>query len=191
METNSLISRLIRIVRLDPSIYREVAADQNAMSQSLLTAGIAVLLNALGPLIAVILSQTNLLFGMVRALLDMTSGFVGFVLVSLSAALIAQMLFQGKTTFQEMMRTLGFAYIWNSLGLLAFIPILGDLIQLGARIVVVVSIVLALRESAEFDLTKATVTAIIAGAVALFVYICVTGVIGASLLRALGFSIPA
>jgi hypothetical protein len=87
-----------------------------------------------------------------------------------------------------MLRTLGFVYGWNILGILGAIPFLGAFIGFIVWILAIISTVLALRESAEFDMTKAAITAVIAGIIDFLASACVTGIVGAPILIALGLA---
>jgi hypothetical protein len=185
MDTNSLMSRLMRVFRLDASVYREVAGDPSAATQAYLIVGIAAAASAVGAIVGGLFGG-GLMLGIVTGLLAAVSVVVGYVLFSLAAALIAQYAFQGKTNFQEMMRTVGFVYGWNILGILNIIPLLNIIIGLVILALVIWSTILALRESAEFDMTKAVITAVVAGVIAFFVNVCVTTVVGAPILALLG-----
>ena len=187
MDTNSLMSRLMRVFRLDASVYREVSNDPNAATQAYTIVGIAAVASALGTIIGSLFGG-GLVAGIVLGLLSAVSVVIGYVLFSLAAALVAQNAFQGKTNFQEMMRTIGFVYGWNILGILNVIPLLNIIIGLIILALVIWSTILALRESAEFDMTKAAITAIVAGVVAFFANVCITSIIGAPIMLALGLA---
>lgn len=79
---------------------------------------------------------------------------------------VAKTFFKGQTDFNEMGRTLGYAYVWYALGVLALIPGVGGLLAWLGSIAAAVAGFIALRESAEFDNVKALVTVIIAAVVA-------------------------
>lgn len=185
MDTNSLMNRLMRVFRFDASVYREVAADASAQSQAYTVVALAVVATTIGAIVSGLLVG-DMVVGLVTGLLAGVGAIVSYVLYSLVAALVAQNMFQGKTNFQEMLRTLGFVYGWNILGILNAIPLLGGLIGLVVWVLAIISTVLALRESAEFDMTKAAITAIIAGVVGFFASFCVLSLIGAPLLLMLG-----
>lgn len=165
MDTNAIVNRLMRVLRFDASVYREIAGDQNAFGQAIVVVLAASILNAVG------VFRTGILF----AVIALVAGLIAFVIYSAVAAGVSRAMFQGKTDFQEMMRTLGFTYAWNALGLLGLIPILGGIIGFVAWIAAIVSGVLALRESAEFDTGKAVITMIISGIVAFGIYFCTIG----------------
>ena len=184
MDTNALTSRLMRVLRFDASVYREIAADQGALPQALTIVVIAVILYSIPSFVA----GQGAAAGIVLVALGIIGGLIGFGLYSAVAAFIAKTFFQGKTEFQEMARTLGFAYAWQAVGILGFIPILGGLIAFVGWIGAVVSGLIALRESAEFDTVKALITVVIAAIVAGFATFCATGIIGTPIILALGLA---
>ncbi len=184
MDINQLAGRLMRVLRFDASVFREVASDTNALTQALLVVAAAAVLTGLGNFGQI---GTQTLVGvLVLVVLGTLGSLIGFALYAGVAAIVARALFQGKTDFQEMARTLGFAYIWNGLGVLNIIPCVGGVFALIGSLVAIVAGIIALRESAEFDTTKAAITAIIAGAVALFATFCATTLVGLPILAALG-----
>ncbi|MGQ0601117.1 MAG: YIP1 family protein [Anaerolineales bacterium] len=187
MDSNSLMNRLMRVFRFDASVYREVAADASAQTQAYTVVALAVVATTIGVIISGLLAG-DMVVGLVTGVLAGVGTVVSYVLYSLVAALVAQNMFQGKTNFQEMMRTLGFVYGWNILGILNAIPLLGALIGLVIWVLAIISTVLALRESAEFDTTKAAITAIIAGVVGFFASFCVLSIIGIPLMAMLGLA---
>jgi hypothetical protein len=172
MDMNAITGRLMRVLRFDASVYREIAADNAAMPQAGVIVTVAVLLGGLANLV-------NL--GVVAYLLFAVIGIVGFFIYAAVATGIAKMLFQGKTDFQEMGRTLGYSYVWYALGALSLVA--GPLAWAGSVIAWVAGVI-ALRESAEFDTVKAVVTVLVSGLVAFFL----TGLVTAPLLLMLGLS---
>jgi hypothetical protein len=184
MDTNSLINRVMRVLRFDASVYREVAADANALPQALTLVVAAAVLSGLGNFGQ--LGTQTIVGVLVLVVLGTLGSLIGYALYAGVAALVAQNVFQGKTNFQEMARTLGFAYVWNGLGILSIIPCVGPFMALLGNLVAIVAGVIALRESAEFDTTKAVITAVVAGVVAGFAAFCATGIIGLPIIAMLG-----
>ncbi len=174
MTTNSLASRVVRVLRFDIPVYREVAADPTAMSQAALVVIGAAILSGIG----------SLRQGLGAALLGAVFSVLTFVLYSAVATVVSRSLFQGKTDFQEMGRTLGFAYAWSGIGILGLLPVLGGVITFLSSIAGAVAGVLALRESSEFDTLKAVVTVVIAAIVAGII----VAVISAPIFIALGIA---
>ncbi|MGH2524874.1 MAG: YIP1 family protein [Anaerolineales bacterium] len=176
METNTFANRVMRVLQFDTPVYREVAADQNAMGQAAVVVIVAAILNAIG--------LAGLGFSVV--LVSVVASLVGFAVYAAVAAGVSRSLFQGRTNFQEMGRTLGFAYAWYSLGILGLIPVVGGILALLGLLAAIIAGVVALRESSEFDTTKAVITVVIAGIAAFFINLCATG----PLLGMLGLSGP-
>lgn len=186
MDTGSLISRIMRVVRFDASVYREVAADANALPQALMVVVAAAILSGLGNFGQLGTQEFSAV--LVFVAVGIVGSLIGFALYAGVAAVVARSIFQGKTDFQEMARTLGFAYLWNAVGLLNIIPCLGGLFVFVGGLASIVAGVLALRESAEFDTTKAAITAVIAGVAASAAIACATFVVAVPVIAALGLA---
>ncbi len=76
METNSLINRLMRVVRFDASVYREIAADPSALSQALIVVVASILISSIGS-IGSALQMGGDLIAMVTLVLASISGLIG------------------------------------------------------------------------------------------------------------------
>lgn len=186
MDTNGLINRLMRVLRFDASVYREVAADANALPQALVVVAAAAVASGLGNFGQ--LGAQSIGGVLVLVVIGILGSLVGYALYAGVAAVIARSMFQGKTDFQEMARTLGFAYVWSGLGILNAIPCVGGVFAFIGSLVAIVAGVIALRESAEFDTTKAVITAVVSGLVAGFAVFCATALVGAPIIAMLGLA---
>lgn len=178
MDTNSLTSRLMRVIRFDASVYREIAADTNALSQALVVVVASIIISSLGSIGSIMQIGGDVLAMVAIVIASIIGGLVGFALFSFLAAFIAQNFFQGRTNFQEMARTLGFTYIFQVVGVLGIIPCLGGLIALLGVVATIAAAIIALRESAEFDTTKAAITAVLAGLAVLAINACIGFLLG-------------
>ena len=165
MDTNAIVNRLMRVLRFDASVYREVAADNNAMPQAGIIVTLAAIIAALG------FAGTSFTLVIVSAV----ASIVGFFVYAAVATGISRALFQGKTNFNEMGRTLGYAYGWYAVGILRLIPGIGGLLAWLGQIVAAIAGIIALRESAEFDTVKAVITVVIAAIVAGLISFCAVG----------------
>jgi len=156
-----MIARIIRIFKLDASVFREIAEDKAAMTQAAIIVVVVSLLSALGLAIGVAITDTG------NALGTFFGTFLSGILLSwiLWAVLtygVGVFLFKGKTDIPEMMRVLGYANAPNLLGIFAIIPCLGWLAALVGGILSLIAGVIAVREAMEFDTTKAIITVVIA-----------------------------
>ncbi len=174
MDVNTMTGRLMRVLRFDASVYREIAADGAAMMQAGIVVTLAALIAALGSF-----SRVGILGVIVLAIVTI----VGFFVYAAIATVVAKML-GGKTGFNEMGRTLGYAYAWYALGILVLVPGVGGLLAWLGSIVAAVAGFIALRESSEFDSLKALITVIVATVAA----VIVTAIVTAPLLLMLGIA---
>ena len=121
---------------------------------------------------------------------------VGFAVGAWVIAWMGKAMFKADVSFDEMVRTLGLAYIWNFFGALAalgnVIPLLGCLTAPGACIgwiLGLVSYFIATQEALDLD-TGQTVITVIAGWVVTFLIIAsatfVIGLLGVSVGAASG-----
>ena len=173
MDTNAIVGRLTRVLRFDASVYREIAADNRAMPQAGIVVTLAAVIAALG----------QLSLGALAVVVVAVITIIGFFIYTAVATGVSKV-FQGKTSFNEMGRTLGYAYAWYALGVLALIPFGGGFLAWIGSIVAWVAGVIALRESAEFETWKAVVTVIVAGIGAAII----TAVLTAPIFLALGIA---
>ncbi len=187
MDTSTLISRIVRVLRFDASVYREVAGDASALPQALLIVAATAVFTGVGNLGNIFVTG-EVVSTLILAVFAAVGSLIGYALYAGIAAFVAKTFFQGKTDFQEMARTVGFAYTWNGLAVFGIIPCLGGLVAFVGSLVAIVAGVIALRESAEFELTQAVITAVIAGVASAAAYACATLVIAAPIIAMLGLA---
>jgi hypothetical protein len=184
MDTSSLMNRVMRVIRFDASVYREIAADSNALPQALIVMFVSILISSIGSIGSALQVGGDLIAMVAFVAAAFIGSLIGFALFAFVAALVAQNFFQGKTSFNEMARTLGFTYIFQVVGVLGLIPCLGGLIALLGVVATIAAAIIALRESAEFDTTKAAITAVIAGLAVLAINFCIGTLLGGLLIAA-------
>jgi hypothetical protein len=159
---SSLINRMIRAARLDPNVYEEVEADQNATNDALLVVVIAAVATGIGAGLSAVMRPNaaggpgigSIIFSVVWAI-------IGWVIWSYVTYFIGTRLFSGRATPGELLRTIGFAQSPGVLSVLTFIPVLGGIISLIVGIWVLIAGVVAVRQALDFDTGKAILTTII------------------------------
>jgi hypothetical protein len=171
---SSLVQRMIRAARLEPDLYEEVEADQNATTGALTVVAIVAVAGGIGNAIAArsggpLATIVSLIVGVVLALL-------GWVVWSYLTYFIGTKLFSGIATPGELLRTLGFAQAPGVLNILRFVPVIGVLISIVAGIWVLVAGVVAVRQALDFDTGKAILTTIIGGVVVFAVTAILTAI---------------
>jgi hypothetical protein len=173
----SLVQRMIRAARLEPSVYEEVESDQNATSQAAIVVAIVAVATGIGAGIGASMAGDagNLITSVISGIL---SGLIGWVVWSYLTYFIGTRLFGGTATPGELLRCIGFAMSPGVLHLLAFLPGIGWLISLVVSIWTLVSGIVAVRQALDFDTGKAILTAIIGWVVILVITIVLASVFG-------------
>jgi len=161
MDTNSLIQNMIRAAKLDVDFFNAVEHDESKNQEALTVVIIVAIISAIGSAAAGFFSNglTAALMGLVFSLLMVIVGYYIFAYLS---HFIGTKFFGGTAEVGEVLRTFGYAYSPQVLGILAIIPCLGALASLIGSIWSLVAGVVALREAMDFDTTKAILTAVIA-----------------------------
>ena len=158
-----MVDRILRAIRLDASVYREIAEDQNAMSEAAIIVVIVAVLSALGSAIGSGGFILNLIVTLLLAIL------VNWILWAVLTYFVGTALFKGKTDIPEMMRVLGYANAPNLLGVFAFIPCVGWIIAILGAILAFIAGFLAVREAMEFDTGSAIVTVLISWVISIVI----------------------
>jgi hypothetical protein len=159
-----LMNRLMGIVTFKAPVYKEIAEDKTATQMAAI---IVIVVAVIVGLISGLFAGRGFIIVLLTALLGQ---IVGWLIGSWLLAFIAKTFFQGDTDTGEMLRVTGFTAIFRILGI---IPVIGGLI---GGILQIIANIIAIREAAGFDTTKAILTAIIAGVI-VFVVIAVIGLI--------------
>lgn len=155
-----MVDRIMRAIRLDASVFREIAEDKNAMTEAAIIVVIVAILSSIGSAIGSGNFFVTLIVTLLLAIL------VNWILWAVLTFFVGVYLFQGKSDIPEMMRVLGYANAPNLLGLFAFIPCVGWIIALVGAILAFIAGFMAVRESMEFDTGKAILTVLISWVIA-------------------------
>lgn len=150
-----MLQRILRAIRLDPTVYREVADDQKAMSEAAIIVVVVTFLSAVGSAVASGNFIGTLLVNLIAGILV---GWIGWAAITY---FVGKTLFKGQTDIPEMMRVLGYASAPKFLGILAIIPCVGWIAAVIGWILALIAGVIAIREAMEFDTTNAVITMVI------------------------------
>jgi len=149
-----MISRIIRAIRLDWTVFREIAQDREAMTEAAIIVVIVTFLSALGSGIA----ARSITSFFVTWLVGILVGWIGWAVITY---LTGTLLFKGETDIPEMMRVLGYANAPYLLGLFGFIPCVGWLFPVVGWLLALIAGVLAVREALDLDTGNAIITVLI------------------------------
>ncbi len=158
-----MIERILRLVKLDFSVFKEIESDPNATLEAAIVVIAANLLAAIGSAVNSEAPRAFLTtFG-----ITLVSGIVGWIVWSAVAHYVGKMLYKSGGTLVSMMRVLGYATLPRALGILDFIPCVGALAGLAGFILTVIAGIMAISEGLDVDTGQAIIV-IIVGAVGLF-----------------------
>lgn len=150
-----MIDRMMRAIRLDRTLYRQVADNPQFTSEATL---IAIIVSAIAALSALFGTQPSVLL----FLAQLGNGLLfGWILWAVVSFFVGSTFFQGRSSVPEMMRTLAYAGVPRLLGVFSFIPCVGWILALAGWLLSIIAGVIAIREAMEFDTTKAVITAFI------------------------------
>lgn len=152
-----MVERMIRAARLDVDLYEEVEANPALTQEAITVVVIIAVLNMIGSIIGSFIGPTTI----GTAILGGVWALIGFFIWAWLAYFIGTRVFGGTADYGELIRTLGYAYTPNILGVLSFIPCLGALLALAGAIWALVAMVVAVRQALDFDTTKAILTVVV------------------------------
>ena len=156
-----MIARIMRVFKLDASVFREIAEDKSAMTQAAIIVVVVSLISAIAMAVSAAIGKTGSAIG--TFFITLLSGILlSWILWAVLTYVVGVFLFKGKTDIPEMMRVLGYANAPNLLGIFGIIPCLGWIAALVGGILSLIAGVIGIREAMEFDTTKAIITAVIA-----------------------------
>ncbi len=170
-----MFDRILRVIKLDKTVYAEVEADQMATSQAAIVVAIVAVLSAIAGGIATLIAADGASF--IGAFLGaLVSAFIGWLVWSAVTYFVGTTLFHGEATLGEMLRVIGFAQAPLILNVLSFIPCIGAIISLIAWLFSLYTGFLAIREGLDLDTGK-TIATVAIGWVAAFIINLVIGMI--------------
>jgi hypothetical protein len=167
-----MVERIMRAIRLDSTVYREIAEDQNAMSEAAIIVVIVAIMSAIGRAIG----SGNFFLNLIITLL--TAILVNWILWAILTYFVGTAFFRGRTDIPEMMRVLGYANAPNLLGIFGFIPCVGWIFALLGAILAFIAGFLAVREAMEFDTGSAIVTVLISWLISIVISFGISLLIG-------------
>lgn len=167
-----MVDRIVRAIRLDWTVFREIAEDKSALKEAAIIVLVVSFLSAVGGGIA---SGNFILSFLVNWTVAILVGWVGWAILTY---FVGSLLFKGKSDIAEMMRVLGYASAPKLLGLFGFIPCVGWLIALAGWVLSLIAGFIAVREAMEFDTVDAIVTIVISWVVRLVISLIISLILG-------------
>jgi hypothetical protein len=174
-----LIDRIIGAFTFRKEVYAEVEKDPAFTSTAWILVAVVAFLNQFGS--RSFDTYGNRFFG---AIIGTIVILVGFTLGLWIITWIGRSLFAADVTFNELVRTLGLAYVWNIVGLLGIVSSFSTAlscvlapIQIAAVLLGLIAWFIAAKEALDLDWAQTIVTVIIGWVVMVIITIFVGGAI--------------
>jgi hypothetical protein len=153
----ALQDRMMRAFRGEAALFEEVEHDENATTEALIVVAIAAISLGIGSALgATVAGQPS--NGVVRLVVGVINSLIGWAVFSFVAYFIGTKLFHAEATWEEVMRTLGYAYTPMVIGIVGIIPILGGLVVLVALLWTIYLSFIAIRSALDVDTGKTILT---------------------------------
>lgn len=153
MDPNVIINRVLRLARLDTTVFDEVRDDAQELIPALIVLGVSSLLAGLGGMlyweIVVDSSQENALLN--AFILGSIFFAVMYVVGALVIYVMLAQMFKVSADLQSLLRTLGYASIPFGLSVLMFLPVLWPLFALVPLALLLVMMIYAVQSATTAD----------------------------------------
>lgn len=155
-----LVERIIGAFTFRREVYADVERDTSFTVTAWLLVAVVAFLNQLGTY-----ASTNVLKWLGSAIVGTVWAVIAFGVAAYIMNWLGRTLFQADVTFEEMVRTLGLAYVWKIVGVVGILAGLADALSclLAPALVIgwvmlVISWFVAAKEALDLDLVQTTVT---------------------------------
>ncbi len=170
-----LMDRIVRAITFRKEVYAEVEKDESFTTTAWIIVFVVSIIAALGSL-----SFANFGSSLVSVLVGAILNVVSFAVGAFAINLVGRGLFKADVTFNELVRTLGLAYIWRVVSLIGILgPFLSCLLlplTILSVILLVASWLVATKEALDLDWVPTIVTVVL-GVIVVFVLEAVVGLI--------------
>jgi hypothetical protein len=158
-----LRERIIAALSFRREVYAEVEKDTTFTTTAWVLVVVVAFLNNLGT------NASANLFGWLRNTISQTIvAIIGFALAALVMSWIGRTLFKADVTFEELVRTLGLAYVWNVVGIIGVVAVVSTTLSclltpalVAGWIMLVISWFVAAREALDLDTVNTIVTVVL------------------------------
>jgi hypothetical protein len=163
VEEIMLVNRIVRALSFQRDVYAEVENDTTFTNTAWGLVVVIAILNQLGTH-----ASTDLGNWLTKAGLGTVAAIVGFAVAAFVMNWVGRTLFNADVSFEEVVRTLGLAYVWNVVGVLGIVAgfsgfltcLITPALILG-WIMLIVSWFVALKEALDLEVGPTIVTVVI------------------------------
>lgn len=172
------MDRIIKALTFKTDVYAEVESDTSFTTTAWIIVAVVAFLNALGSL-----RFENFGRSLLGAVLGAIFAVVGFALAAFVISLVGRTVFKAQVSFEELLRTLGLAYVWQVVGVLGILGAISETLTclvapalfIGA-ILWLISAFIAAKEALDLEWLQTIITVVL-GWIVYVVIIAVAGII--------------
>jgi len=178
LDPNLILNKIVRLAKLDTTVFDEVRDDVNELIPALIVAGVSALLMGLGTFLWWQFNFDSTPDGLFFRGFIMGSIFLAalyFVWILIAYVLLVQV-YKASADLQALIRTMGYAALPLALGVLAFIPVLYPVFAIVPLALVFVMSIYAVQAVTNADSTQV----VMANLIGFTVMVLVLGIIATS-----------
>jgi hypothetical protein len=173
-----LVNRIIGAFTFRKGVYAEVEKDTTFTTTAWILVAVVAVLNQLGSY-----ASGNLVNWLLGAIGGTIFAVIGFAVAALVINWVGRTVFNAEVTFEELVRTLGLAYVWNVIGVFGVLGAISEAlscvvapVMFIAWLLMVIAWFVAAKEALDLEWVQTIVTVIL-GWIALVVVMAVAGVV--------------
>lgn len=176
------MDRIIKAFTFKTEVYKEVESDTSFTSTAWIIVAVVSLLNALGSL-----RFENFGSSLLGAVVGAIFAVVGFALAAFVISLVGRTVFNAQVSFEELIRTVGLAYVWQAVGVLGILGAISETLTcllapalfIGA-ILWLISAFIAAKEALDLEWLQTIITVVL-GWIVYVVVVALAGIILAAI----------
>ena len=175
-----LSDRIISAFTFRSGVYKEVEEDKTFTNTAWLLVIVVSFLSQLGSRAA-----DGVVGWLIGAVVGTIFAVIGFAVGAFIINWVGRTVFNADVTFEELVRTLGLAYVWNVVGVIGVLGALSGAlacllapVQLAAWVLGLISWFVAAKEALDLEWVQTIVTVILGGIAWLVVTLIVGAVLG-------------
>jgi len=173
-----LTERIMGAYTFRKGIYAEVEQDSSFTSTAWMLVGVVAFLNQIGTN-----ASGDFVGWLVGAVVGTIFAVAGFAVGAFVISWVGKSFFKADVTFEEMVRTLGLAYVWNVVGFIGVVSAFSTAlscvlapVMILAAIATAVAWFIAAKEALDLEWGQ-TILTVILGWIALMIIMAISGVV--------------
>ena len=173
-----LTERIMGAITFRKGVYAEVEQDTSFTKTAWILVAVVAFLNQIGSN-----ASGEIVNWLIGAVVGTIFAVIGFAVGALVINWVGRAVFKAEVSFDELVRTLGLAYVWQVVGVLGIVSafsttlscVLAPIMVITA-ILMIVAWIIAAKEALDLDWVQTIVTVVL-GWIALFVITALAGII--------------